>query len=290
MCIICYKPQNVEMVDMKYLENCELFNKDGAGFMVKLGNQVVIKKGFFDVPTLYDEIFKTCNEHPEKYDIGVHFRFATHGVIDRGNCHPFSISKRASKLRNIEVTTNYALMHNGIITGMPKEKILSDTQVFIRNNYEMLQSNPAKILNKTDGKFLYFSSRNIIKKGLTEDMGWYWSNDGYQDFTGKYYNHSFGGKSYYKEYYDEYDYYDNFDSEMTKNYNNTTFESLSELFEAEMSDERYCRMVEWAEMSDGDFIDAYINAYDNRKKSNKHAEIYRDIQKMADRIQYDIDG
>lgn len=179
MCIIAYKPEYTPMPEIEYLLNCQESNPDGDGYMIRIDGDVVVKKGFFDTYRMVDNIYADCDEKPEKYDIGIHYRWSTHGLTDRGNCHPFAISKKTDVLRTLECITSRAMMHNGIINDMKPSKILSDTQMFIKGNTKQLKWNPEKILNKTDGKFLYFSSDKVYMKGLFKDMGCYWSNSSY---------------------------------------------------------------------------------------------------------------
>lgn len=205
MCIICFKSANTKMPDIDLLLNCQDNNPDGDGFMLRKNGKVITRKGYFDTYRMVDEIYEICDNAPENYDIGIHYRWATHGNTDRGNCHPFVISRRKSMLREIESVTSHAMMHNGVISNMKPDSILSDTMVFIRKNAEILKLKPEKILNKTEGKFLYFSGNRVYHKGLIldKDNGCMWSNNGYTYSSFDYYK---PGKKSNKSYDNSFDY------------------------------------------------------------------------------------
>jgi hypothetical protein len=110
MCLAVYKPANV-------LPNWEAYehgfdnNKDGAGFVAAVNGRIEIHKGFFT----FDE-FKAAFEPYAAAQAAIHFRLATHGNTDHGNCHPFRVSDET------------AMVHNGILNidcNVNKEK--SDT-------------------------------------------------------------------------------------------------------------------------------------------------------------------
>jgi hypothetical protein len=131
MCIISVKNKGVAMPSKHTLQNCFAANDDGAGFAyVKRGfHDVHIVKGFFSYETLAAAI--------EAHKIGagdllmIHFRQATHGLIDAGNCHPFPITSNVDKLREVDIRVPVAVSHNGIFGQMPKHETFSDTQKFI---------------------------------------------------------------------------------------------------------------------------------------------------------------
>lgn len=126
MCLIVYKPETAKF-DKAILANGWRMNDDGAGFMAWDGRRkLIVKRGFFS--------FKELIEALEPYAhlrCAVHFRWATHGLKDAANCHPFKITKRL------------AMMHNGIITNIEMtDKRFSDTWHFARVCANTLQSVP----------------------------------------------------------------------------------------------------------------------------------------------------
>lgn len=97
-CIAIWKPKGVQIA-RKYLENCFINNKEGAGFAYVKEGKIIMEKGFFDFDKFY-EAYKGL----QKYAALIHFRIATHGNVDEENCHPFLMNDG-----------QYALVHNGVM-------------------------------------------------------------------------------------------------------------------------------------------------------------------------------
>lgn len=97
-CVAIWKPKGIQIA-RKYLENCFINNKEGAGFAYVKQGKIVLQKGFFDFEKFY-EAYKGL----QKYAALIHFRIATHGKVDEENCHPFLMNDG-----------QYALVHNGIL-------------------------------------------------------------------------------------------------------------------------------------------------------------------------------
>lgn len=130
MCIIIIKKQGVELPKQEWLDNSERTNRDGIGVCYKKADrsEVVIKKDFVNATTLgvwlKDNIVK-------EDDLIIHFRFATHGIKDVGNRHPFPISKDKKLLREANLVCRMALTHNGVISQHSGHQKFSDTQKFV---------------------------------------------------------------------------------------------------------------------------------------------------------------
>jgi hypothetical protein len=132
MCIIACKPIGSTMPSTNALKNCWAQNNDGAGFAyVRHGSStVVIHKGFMKLKALLEAL--------DLYNFGVndmvvlHFRFATHGYVDKGNTHPFPLSSNIEDLRATTGQFNTVIAHNGVFGSMPEHETLSDTQKFIK--------------------------------------------------------------------------------------------------------------------------------------------------------------
>lgn len=147
MCIICVKHHGVAMPDLKTLRQCWTVNRDGAGMSYyKEGMEnVVIAKGFMK--------FKRLKMALDALDFGIndivvlHFRFATHGLVDAGNCHPFPLSNKTADLRCVYGEFKTSIAHNGVFGSMPAHDTLSDTQKFISG----IMCNPA-IVNNLDNE------------------------------------------------------------------------------------------------------------------------------------------
>jgi hypothetical protein len=116
MCLAIYKPKGVT-IKKKYLRNGWDANEDGAGFAIARGGKVEIQKGFFTFKEFYSA-FRQYN-HAKEVAI-IHFRFATHGVTNVTNCHPFALGSG----------DQYAMIHNGVIDIECSDKSLSDTAHF----------------------------------------------------------------------------------------------------------------------------------------------------------------
>ena len=116
MCIAILKPKD-KYLDKKILQICSDNNKDGCGFAYINNGKIYIKKYL-----LFEDFWKDFEPIQEKYSNNamlIHFRIATHGIVDTSNCHPFKLNKRM------------ALIHNGIINGYGDKNDKVDTVDFI---------------------------------------------------------------------------------------------------------------------------------------------------------------
>ena len=93
MCVILVKKKGIELPTKKVLKCCWERNPDGAGFMFNDYDKVVIMKGFMTFEEFYLRL-QTANEfyHLKEKGLVIHFRIATSGLKDKGNCHPYPIS------------------------------------------------------------------------------------------------------------------------------------------------------------------------------------------------------
>ena len=160
MCVILVKERGIELPTKDVLESCWKRNPDGAGFMFNDCDKVVIMKGFMTFEEFYLRL-QTANEfyHLKEKGLVIHFRIATSGLKDKGNCHPYPISNDNLDLRESFITTELGIAHNGIIRSFNgKDKILNDTQLFIKNDlFE---------LNSLDKKFY----KNVIFQSMIERL------------------------------------------------------------------------------------------------------------------------
>jgi len=194
MCIIIAKPQGAKMPKEDIFKRCFERNPDGSGLAYyREGDKSIrIVKGFMDYPSLLKSIRRLCLGRKDACLF--HFRLATHGLADEGNCHPFPISDKISELRNRRINVNIAVAHNGIFSDMPQHNTLSDTQKFIR----LILSHDSIKDNITDGAvrellkgYCGSSSRLafITNKGeivtignWVKDKGIYYSNEGFKEY------------------------------------------------------------------------------------------------------------
>lgn len=130
MCIIIAKPAGVDLPDTETLDNCFTSNRDGIGFAFnKTGETPHIAKGYANVKKLEKMIdeFKITKEH----NLLIHFRLATHGAKDQGNCHPFPLTSDYKEMRYLNCICDVAVAHNGVFGSVPSHEKHSDTMKFI---------------------------------------------------------------------------------------------------------------------------------------------------------------
>lgn len=199
MCIIVYKPANIQLPDYNTLANCFDSNPDGAGLMYRdnNSNQIIIQKGFMSFNSLYTAIQSLQNEIDiTAADIILHFRYATQGSISPCNCHPFPITKKTKDLKELKTSSKIAMVHNGVINFCTdyqnknkKTAVLSDTQIFIRdylskmNNSTLFNSAVLQLIEEsTNSKFIFMDAKHIELIGdFIEDRGIYYSNSTYKN-------------------------------------------------------------------------------------------------------------
>ena len=191
MCVILVKERGIELPTKDVLESCWKRNPDGAGFMFNDCNKVVIMKGFMTFEEFYLRL-QTANEfyHLKEKGLVIHFRIATSGLKDKGNCHPYPITNDNLDLRKSFIVTDLGIAHNGIIRNYNgKDKVLNDTQLFIKNDLFELNSLDKKFYKNSifqsmierliDGSRLVFLNEKgeIIKLGnWFQDGNYYFSN------------------------------------------------------------------------------------------------------------------
>jgi len=190
MCIICVKPAGKNLPSKKQLRNCYQTNSDGIGIALFKENwdQVLIKKGFVNWKEL--RYWLRQNVQPED-TLLIHFRNATSGLLDSGNCHPFPVSANDDELRATEIKTDLAVAHNGVFFDYSiKNCKLNDTQLFIKDiltgikNLIFENKGVKKLLKKyLDGNKLAFINNKgeyLLFGEFIEDNGLFWSNSGYK--------------------------------------------------------------------------------------------------------------
>lgn len=131
MCIIILNKKG--LLSKETIKNCWENNSDGAGMMYSINNKLEIFKELKNFNKFYNHYVEVRKEYPKKY-IGLHFRIATHGLVNEENLHPY------------EINENLYVMHNGIITinSNYNNVHLSDTAIFVND-----------ILKKLPEDFLY---------------------------------------------------------------------------------------------------------------------------------------
>lgn len=137
MCIAILTLPYKELTDAA-LKNSASNNPDGFGFSYVrqdlCGVRKLIVKKTMDYDTFYRQYKRAFFHNPESVFL-IHFRIATHGTVDKFNCHPFYVDKETS------------IIHNGVISGIGFDKDRSDTQLFndkvLKNLGKGWQKSPA---------------------------------------------------------------------------------------------------------------------------------------------------
>ncbi len=131
MCMIVYKPFNGPRPLKKKFKEYFKSNSDGAGFMYRetIYDLIKIKKGYMSFRSLWKDWQKLVEDD---FEAVVHFRFSTSGKTMPENCHPFPITNNIYDLTTLDIFTDFAMAHNGIISSfMDYNSPYSDTQLFI---------------------------------------------------------------------------------------------------------------------------------------------------------------
>ena len=164
--------------------------------MFNSNKKVIIEKGFMKFNDFYNRLIE-CDLHHnlKKSTLIIHFRVATSGLVDNGNCHPYPITNNINLLRKTEIECEIGVAHNGVIREYNgKDNILNDTQMFIIEVIDDLIANTKKeyYKSKTFKKImesmingsrlvLLNTAGEIIKIGnWIEENGLYFSNDKYK--------------------------------------------------------------------------------------------------------------
>lgn len=187
MCIICAKPSGAEMISNETLKNCWENNSDGAGICYSRAGsgKVNILKGFMKYKHLYRALCELNFGVDD--DVIIHFRWATHGLVDRGNCHPFPLSSDINELRCLEGEFPVGITHNGVFNTMPLDEKLSDTQKFISMVMMNIDINSEAVQELLSGYCGNSSKLAILKNdgllligNFIKDKGIYYSNTDYK--------------------------------------------------------------------------------------------------------------
>ena len=186
MCILVFKPKGINFPTKAILENCFLMNPDGSGYAwVDRSGISHIRKGFLTFHDFYESISQNM-EKLTKFDVLLHFRFATHGSVSPGNCHPFPVSCRIDDLKSTVIDGKFKIMaHNGIISSLghrakKTRSDLSDTMVFSKELRSFGENNRQNKRILESGKFVIMDRKGSRRYGnFIKEDGIFYSNDGY---------------------------------------------------------------------------------------------------------------
>jgi predicted glutamine amidotransferase len=216
MCIIIAKKRGVEY-NKKELEEAikvaKIHNSHGAGFAYKRGDseEIYLSKGYLYYYDLMLDKLDALNIQQED-ELIVHLRFATSGLVDDSNCHPFIVSSDLEEVLETETVTNKLVMaHNGTFYDYSyKDDDNSDTVNFILEfasipnainslkvlknidknlPYKILDGNRLCFMHPGKERMVLFGDWNKLNK---EDAGFVYSNY-YHMFPDS--HRAYGGKS-----------------------------------------------------------------------------------------------
>ena len=187
MCIVIVKKKGIDIPTDKIIENCFENNPDGAGVMYLTTKGVKINKGFMSLNSLNG--FLQRMNFKKGDTVVYHFRYATHGLTAKGQTHPFPISEVDKELMTTKGTYDVAMAHNGVLSAMQSDKVLSDTMLYIKHIVspikEMIFDSAMKsLLTKSSiGSRLVFLNKMgevlTTGEGWQTDKGLKFSNSGY---------------------------------------------------------------------------------------------------------------
>lgn len=175
MCLLIYKPAG-HTISNESLESAWQANGDGAGVgYLAADGMPMMDKGYFKLKGL-----KRVLRQLDEVDTLIHFRLATHGLIDEDNCHPFVVND------------TFLFAHNGILSDLMEEPIRSDTRIFSEDILAELLHNQQQVwawqktllemaLGTSKGAVL--SSKGIVllnESAGVWDQGVWYSNKSYK--------------------------------------------------------------------------------------------------------------
>lgn len=158
MCVIAYAEKGVKIPNSELMETMFNGNSDGAGFAYSLNEKVYIEKGFMSYREFDNAVAGTEKRIKAKFGVSMedlpimfHFRIGTHGANSPQLTHPFPITRQTKYLQGLDVVTDLAIAHNGIIHSVTAKNDHSDTTQYIK---DILQ--PLKATNK-----YFYNNKNI---------------------------------------------------------------------------------------------------------------------------------
>jgi ribosomal protein S27AE len=131
MCVAIFKPAGIKSPSIETLKSCWDANPDGAGMAWRTSSDkypIHIEKGFMKWDE-FKSFWQTAGVADYDGDLFIHFRITTHGGTSDGNTHPFPISNNDKILKSLSMSSEFALMHNGILPISPDNASISDTMM-----------------------------------------------------------------------------------------------------------------------------------------------------------------
>jgi predicted glutamine amidotransferase len=117
MCVIAIKPAGFSFCK-KDIDNMHETNPNGFGIMWSQNGELKTARIVPTGKTQAWSWYTSLKIHA--FPAVLHFRLATHGSVCEQNTHPF------------EVIPNLAMVHNGVISGLPADsRDITDTQIYV---------------------------------------------------------------------------------------------------------------------------------------------------------------
>jgi hypothetical protein len=131
MCLLIVKPAGQKAPGLTALKRAEVANPHGIGIAQwrKRWGHVLIRKDFKDAEALHKWMIKNVKESDA---LIIHFRYATSGLVDAGNRHPFPVSGSVKAMRKTLTRVPLVVAHNGVFSQFKGNATESDTMEFIR--------------------------------------------------------------------------------------------------------------------------------------------------------------
>ena len=192
MCVIVYKPKNIELPSAEILKNCFKNNKDGAGYTFTNKKNVIVKKGYQDFKEFYSELLKDYKKYNLKeHNLIMHFRIGTSGGLTKEKTQPFKVTDNVKELNKLYIKNRKtSIVHNGVFSRYTYNTNNSDTQNYIKDFlYPLLKSG---IRNKTElikdtlsySKLAMLNYKDTVSLygEFIKDKGIYYSNYSYNNY------------------------------------------------------------------------------------------------------------
>lgn len=227
MCIIVAKNKGIQLPTKNTLKECFKNNNDGAGLMYVKDGKVIVEKGLMTFEELWHKVKalkKMFNSDLTDKAIVFHFRIGTHGENDGATTHPFPISGNAEDLRATYFETDIAMAHNGIISSFNYDKVLSDTQSFIKDFVSVFKDLNKDFYKNERVMKLITDKANISSNKLCfldKNENIYWYGNKVEDNGIIYSNSTYKEPKYYYTQSYNYNYYD-YDYDYEYNYGHTS--------------------------------------------------------------------
>ena len=210
----------VRLPKKKELRSYFNYNPDGFGVSFQYNGKVRTVKGAMTVNEMFhllDKVRKLIRPKGiEEIDMVLQWRKAVTGSICRRFCHPFPVTKDQRELDSLDILSDIALAHNGIIWDYNKEGYsnynfygcgigknylgdINDAQEFIKDYVfdlgSSLFSPPVQklIAAYTESKFALLTTKGITYIGKFEQEHGLWYSNMYHKPTG---NIQVGNKSW----------------------------------------------------------------------------------------------